>query len=130
MAEFNESKPSPPSRRIRSGGSPGNKKPKRSWFKPGNTVGFKKGQSGNPGGRPKQIREVEELAQTHSFEAIERLMEIVRGEGCSDMRVQLLAIEAMLNRAMGKPTVAPPDPVELPRSPRTSTESSCTRTGR
>jgi len=35
---------------------------------------FKKGQSGNPGGRPKIVGEVKELARTHTAEAIETLV--------------------------------------------------------
>ena len=31
---------------------------------------FKKGQSGNPGGRPKVIAELKELAKEHTVEAI------------------------------------------------------------
>ncbi len=34
---------------------------------------FKKGQSGNPGGRPKQEHEVVQLARKHGPEAIKRL---------------------------------------------------------
>jgi hypothetical protein len=33
-------------------------------------VAFQKGQSGNPGGRPKENAEVSELAKAHTLEAI------------------------------------------------------------
>ena len=38
---------------------------------------FEKGQSGNPGGRPKVIAEVKELARAHTGEAIETLVSIM-----------------------------------------------------
>ena len=43
------------------------------------TIGkpFKKGQSGNPGGRPKVIAEVKELAREYTGEAIETLVSIM-----------------------------------------------------
>ena len=43
------------------------------------TIGkpFKKGQSGNPGGRPKVVAEVKELARAHTGEAIETLVSIM-----------------------------------------------------
>jgi uncharacterized protein DUF5681 len=35
---------------------------------------FPKGQSGNPGGRPKELRDVIELARSHTTDAIETLV--------------------------------------------------------
>ena len=43
------------------------------------TIGrpFKKGQSGNPGGRPKAVAEVKELARARTSDAIETLVSIM-----------------------------------------------------
>src|SRR5262249_59370473 len=43
------------------------------------TIGkpFQKGQSGNPGGRPKVVAEVKELAREHAAEAIRTLVSIM-----------------------------------------------------
>ena len=40
-------------------------------------MAFKKGQSGNPGGRPKVVAEVKELARAHTGEAVETLVSIM-----------------------------------------------------
>src|SRR4051794_5913362 len=64
--------------------------------------GWKKGQSGNPGGRPKAIVKVEELAREHTTEAIETLGEIMRDKQApSSSRVA--AASALLDRGWGKP---------------------------
>jgi len=61
---------------------------------------FKKGQSGNPGGRPKQEKFVVEAARAAGDRCIEILQELVEHE---DPRVQLAAADQLLNRGFGKP---------------------------
>ena len=63
---------------------------------------FRKGQSGNPTGRPKALRELVELARAEtlpSFRTIVRLRDTA-----ADERVQLAAAREILDRGWGKPT--------------------------
>src|SRR5215216_3761380 len=70
-----------------------------------NSGHLKPGQSGNPGGRPKQIKEIEELARQRSAEALDSLTPIaVDSEQPGSARVA--AAIAILDRGYGKP--APP----------------------
>lgn len=64
-------------------------------------MAFVKGQSGNPGGRPKQEMEVIQLARQAAPDAIRRLMHWMN-EG--DARASIAASTALLDRAFGKPT--------------------------
>jgi len=61
---------------------------------------YQKGQSGNPGGRPKVVAEVRELAQSHCRAAVERLVELMADP---DGRIAVAACNALLDRGMGKP---------------------------
>ena len=53
---------------------------------------FKPGQSGNPGGRPRVLRDVQELARQKSPEEIEALSNIMRDEKADPSAVWLRSI--------------------------------------
>jgi Family of unknown function (DUF5681) len=63
---------------------------------------FKKGQSGNPGGRPKVLAEVKELAREHTAEAIETLVSIMT-DPKSAPAARVSAANALLDRGYGRP---------------------------
>ncbi len=62
---------------------------------------FKKGKSGNPGGRPRDVGAVKEAAAAHTLEAIERLAYWMRS---TNPKASVAAANALLDRAWGKPT--------------------------
>lgn len=65
------------------------------------STAFKAGVSGNPGGRPKEVAHVKELARQHTEDAIHTLAEIMRNaEAPPAARVK--ASECLLDRAWGK----------------------------
>lgn len=61
---------------------------------------FQPGQSGNPGGRPKEAAEVKALARSHSKAAIEKLVALM---GSADERTAIAACNSILDRGLGKP---------------------------
>ena len=61
---------------------------------------FAPGQSGNPGGRPKDEHRVAELARSYTLEAIDTLVELMR-DG-KDERIRGTAAQALLDRGWGK----------------------------
>jgi hypothetical protein len=60
-----------------------------------------KGQSGNPGGRPKVLAEVRDLARRHAPAAINELARLAVGAESEAVRVA--AIREILDRGYGKP---------------------------
>src|SRR3954465_10012993 len=80
---------------------------------PSSDTRFRPGQSGNPGGRPKAERNVRELAQQHTSEAGEALVDVGR-TGKPAERVQ--AATALLDRGWGRPSTA----IEMTSTVKTS----------
>jgi hypothetical protein len=66
---------------------------------------FPKGVSGNPGVRPKELREVIELARAHGPEAIAVLADIMNDPE-SPPAARVAAANALLDRGWGKPAQA------------------------
>ena len=64
---------------------------------------FQKGQSGNPGGRPKESDEVKTLARQHTVTAVERLAFWM---GSDNAKASVSACSALLDRGWGKPAQA------------------------
>ena len=61
---------------------------------------FRPGVSGNPGGRPRALREVRERAREYSDETLARLVAWARSDNA---RASVAACSILLNYAWGKP---------------------------
>src|SRR5262249_9468416 len=70
---------------------------------PGKGRPFPKGISGNPGGRPKVLGDVQELARQRSPEAINTLSNIMHDEKAPSA-ARVAAANALLDRGYGNPT--------------------------
>ena len=62
---------------------------------------YRKGFSGNPGGRPKTIKEVRALAQLKAPRVIEELFKIATDKK-NNPNARVAACKELLNRAVGK----------------------------
>lgn len=65
---------------------------------------FKPGQSGNPGGRPRELEGIRELARENAPLAIQTLVDVATNGRSEAARVSAAA--HILDRAVGKPTPA------------------------
>lgn len=63
---------------------------------------WKKGQSGNPGGRAKTDKELEALIKSYCPSAISTLYNIQRNPKSND-RARVMAANSLLDRGLGKP---------------------------
>ena len=66
---------------------------------------FQPGQSGNPGGRPKEVGEVRALARQYTAKAIKTLAAIMADESARGSE-RVAAAVALLDRGFGKPAQA------------------------
>jgi hypothetical protein len=80
-----------------------------------NLVPYKKGQTGNPGGKTKQFAQCQRLCREASPEAARRLIELIHSE---DERVALMAADKVYELAWGKPKEYDPKTEEGDRRPR------------
>ena len=80
---------------------PENRAPETKTKRKAPKTAFKPGVSGNPGGRPKALKDVQDLARKFTRRAVLALARVIKES--PDDRARIAASEALLNRAWGKP---------------------------
>lgn len=65
--------------------------------------GWIKGQSGNPGGRPRDLKEVTLIARQHGADAIRALVRVMSSKKSPPAAIAVAA-NSLLDRGFGKPT--------------------------
>jgi len=60
---------------------------------------FKKGESGNPGGRPKESKDIRDLARKNAPHAFKRILELIDSK---NERVAFSAAKEIIERAYGR----------------------------
>jgi hypothetical protein len=66
--------------------------------------GFRKGQTGNPGGRPRVIESLTREARLHTHEALRTLLKLMRSAQSENVRLNAAGL--ILDRGWGKPVQA------------------------
>jgi len=67
-----------------------------------NSGRFQKGRSGNPGGRPKVVGEIQELARQYTTKALDVLVQIMLDEKAPP-NARIAAADKVIDRAYGRP---------------------------
>ena len=68
-----------------------------------NLTPWRKGQSGNPNGRPKKVQTLATVAEDNGERALKKIVKLIDS---ADDRVALAAAQHILDRALGKPKQA------------------------
>jgi len=82
---------------------------------PGEGRRFQPGQSGNPGGRPKALIDVIDLARQHTADAVHALCEVA-SQADAHPAARVAAAVALLDRGWGRPSQAIESSVHVQQS--------------